>query len=96
MLSAELQPEELLLEAVEAPWKEMSDEESSDEEVEVCAPLQPRGLAPKRVREVTRGQDDRGKQQQRGSRSRGREGLEGRGKAMASGACQGSVQTLVH
>ena len=30
VLSVELQPEELLLEAVEAPWKEVSDEESSD------------------------------------------------------------------
>ena len=39
VLSAELQPEELLLEAVEAPWKEMSDEESSDEEVEVGSSL---------------------------------------------------------
>ena len=34
-LGEELQPEELLLEAVEAPWKEMSFGESSDEEVEV-------------------------------------------------------------
>jgi hypothetical protein len=33
VLGAELQPEELLLEAVEAPWKEVSDGESSDEEI---------------------------------------------------------------
>ena len=46
---AELQPEELLLEAVGAPWKEVSGEESSDEEVEVGSPLYPGGLAPKRI-----------------------------------------------
>ena len=75
VLSAELQPEGLLLEAVEAPWKEMRDEESSDDEVEMCAPLQPRGLAPKRMREATRAQDGRGKQQQqRGSRRQGETG----------------------
>ena len=39
VLSAELQPEELLLEAVDAPWKEVRDEESSDEEVEVGSSL---------------------------------------------------------
>ena len=69
VLSAELQPEELLLEAVKAPWKEASDEESSDEEVEVGSPLYPGELAPKRMRDETRGQDGRSKQQQkRGSR----------------------------
>ena len=36
VLSVELQPEELLLEAAEAPWKEMSDEESSDVEMMVA------------------------------------------------------------
>ena len=71
----ELQPEELLLEAVEAPWREESDEESSGEEVEACAPLQPRGLAPKRMRDATRCQDGRGRQQQkRGSRRQGGSG----------------------
>ena len=39
VLSVELQPEELLLEAVEAPWKEVSDEESSDEEMMVASSL---------------------------------------------------------
>ena len=51
VLGAELQPEELLLEAVEAPWKEERDEVSSGEEVEACSPLQPGGLAPKRMRD---------------------------------------------
>ena len=64
---------------------------SSGGEVEVCSPLQPGGLAPKRMRDGSSGQDGRGKQQQK--RSRGgtddREKLEGRGKAAASGACQG-------
>jgi len=46
-VGVELQPEELLLEAVEAPWREERDEVSSGEEVEVCSPLQPGGLAPK-------------------------------------------------
>ena len=56
MLGAELQPEELLLEAVDAPWKEVSDRESSDEEVEMGSPLYPRGLslAPKKMRDVAR------------------------------------------
>ena len=39
VLSVELQPEELLLEAVEAPWKEVSDEESSDGEMMVASSL---------------------------------------------------------
>ena len=57
VLGAELQPEEPLLEAVKAPWKEVSGEESSDEEVEVGSPLYPRGrgLAPKRMRDETMG-----------------------------------------
>ena len=80
VLGAELQPEELLLEAVEAPWKEVSDEESSDEEVEVGSPLYPGGLAPKRMRDVARGQDGRGKQQQKGgSRRQGGAGGERQG-----------------
>ena len=41
VLGEELQPEELLLEAVEAPWKEESDGESSDGEVEMGSPLHP-------------------------------------------------------
>ena len=83
VLSVELQPEELLLEAVEAPWREESDEESSGGEAEACAPLQPRGLAPKWMRDVTRGQDGRVKQQQkRGSRRQGGAGgkRQGNGK----------------
>ena len=71
VLGAELQPEELLLEAVEAPWKEASDGESSDEEMEMGSPLYPRGLTPKRMRDVARGQDGRGKQQKGGSRRQG-------------------------
>ena len=55
MLDVELQPEELLLEAVEAPWREERDEVSSEEEAEVCGPLQPGGLAPKRVRDGSSG-----------------------------------------
>ena len=58
------------------------------------SPLYPGGLAPKRMRDVTMGQDGRGKQQQRGG-SRGQGELEGGDKAMASGACQGSVWILV-
>jgi hypothetical protein len=64
VLSVELQPEELLLEAVEAPWKEVSNEESSDGKMEVGSSLQPGGLAPKRMRDVASGQDGRGKKQQ--------------------------------
>ena len=56
VLSVELQPEELLLEAVEAPWREESGEESSGGEMEVGSSLQPGGLAPKRMRDVTSGQ----------------------------------------
>ena len=41
VLGAELQPEELLL---EAPWKEVSDEESSDGEMVVASSLHPGGL----------------------------------------------------
>ena len=70
----ELQPEELLLEAVEASWKEVSNEESSDGEMEVGSSLQPGGLAPKRIRmrDVANGRDGRGKKQQkRGSRRQG-------------------------
>ena len=48
VLEAELQPEELLLEAVDEPWQEVS-----DEEVELGSPLYPRGLAPKRMRDET-------------------------------------------
>ena len=76
---AGLQPEELLLEAVEAPWEEVSDEESSGGEVGVGSPLYPRGLAPEGVRDVARGQDGRGKQQQKGG-SRGQEGAGGWGQ----------------
>ena len=63
VLGAELQPEELLLEAVEAPWKEVSDGESSDEEMEMGSPLYPRGPAPKRMGDAAKCQDGRGKQQ---------------------------------
>ena len=49
VLGVELQPEELLLEAVEAPWREESEEVSSGEEVEGHASLQPRGPTPKRT-----------------------------------------------
>ena len=62
VLGEELQLKELLLEAVEAPWKEVSGEESSDEDVEVGSPLYPGGLAPKRMRDETIGQDGRSKQ----------------------------------
>ena len=46
--------------------------ESSDEKVEVgtCSPLYPGGLAPKRMRDETRGQGDRGKQHQKGGSRR--------------------------
>ena len=62
--------EELLLEAVEAPWKEVSCGESSDEEVEVGSSLYPGELAPKRMRDETRGQGDRSRQQQKGGSRR--------------------------
>ena len=55
VLGGGAQPEKLLLEAVEAPWKEVSSEESSDEGVVVCAPLKSRGPAPKRTREEVGG-----------------------------------------
>ena len=74
----ELQPEELLLEAVEAPWKE-----SSDGEMMVASSLHPGGLAPKRMRDEASGQDGRDKQQQNGgSRRQGGAGgeREGNGK----------------
>ena len=51
MLGPELQPEELLLEAVVAPRKEVNGEESSDEKVEVDSTLYPGGLVPKRMRD---------------------------------------------
>ena len=80
MLGAKLQPEELLLEAVEAPRKEVSGGESSDEEVEVGSSLYPGELAPKRMRDETRGQDGRSKQQQkRGSKRQGGAGGERQG-----------------
>ena len=66
VLGGELQPEELLLKAVEAPWKEEeSDEVSSGEEVEGLASLQPGGPAPKRLRDESRGLGGRGKQRKR-------------------------------
>ena len=97
MLSVEPQPEQLLLEAVEAPWRGVSGEESSDGEMVVASSLQPGGPPPKRMRGVTSGQGGRGKQQQKrgGTGAGDREGLEGRGKTVASGACRGSVQILV-
>ena len=72
---------------MEAPWKEMSDEESSDEEVDVGSSLYPGELASKRTRDEA--------SSNRRAGAGGREGLEGRGKAIASEACQGSVQILV-
>ena len=48
-LGGGLQPEELLLEAVEAPWRETSFGESSDEEVVVGSSLYPGELAPKNL-----------------------------------------------
>ena len=74
VLGVELHPEELLLKAVEAPWKEVSSEESSDGEVVVCAPLKPRGPAPKWMRGEARDQEGQTKQKQqqrRGSRQQG-------------------------
>ena len=79
MLGGELQRGELLLEAVEAPWKEENGGESSDGEVEMGSTLHPGGLASKRMRDVASGQDGRGKQQQRrGSRRQGELGEETR------------------
>ena len=53
-------------------------------------PLHPRELTPKRMRDLATGQEGQGKQQQR--KGVGDEGELSRGvKAMASGACQGSV-----
>ena len=51
VLGVELQPEELLRGAVEAPWEEEGDEVSSGtgEEVEGLASLQPGGPTPKRL-----------------------------------------------
>ena len=78
VLGVELQPEELLLGAVEAPWREESDEVSSAEEVEVCSPLQPGGLAPKRMRDGSSGQPEGGRgkpeQQQKSPEERATEG----------------------
>ena len=45
VLSVELQPEELLLEAMELSWRKESGEESSGEEMEVGSSMQPGGLA---------------------------------------------------
>ena len=61
MLGAELQPEELLLEAVEALWRE---EEDGKVEVMERVVLQPRGPAPKRLRDKSWGLGGEGKQQQ--------------------------------
>ena len=83
VLGVELQPEELLLGAVEAPWGEESGEVSSGEEAKVRSPLQPGGLAPTRMRAEASNNRRGGKGD--------KEKPEGRGKAVASGACQGSV-----
>ena len=48
----------------------MSGEESSDDEVVVDSPLYPGGLAPKRTRDETRGQEGRSRQQQKGGSRR--------------------------
>ena len=94
VLGAELQPEELLLETVEAPWEEVGGEESSGEGVEVGSPLYPGELAPKRMRdehgmrpEVRKVEADNSRREGAG----GRVELLGRGQATASGACQGSA-----
>ena len=63
---------------VEAPWVEMGDEESSEEEVEVGSSLYPGELAPKRMRDEARGQDGRSKQQQK----------EGTGRCWGGHSCQ--------
>ena len=77
VLGAELQPEKRL-EAAEAPWKGMSDEQSSDEEVEVGSSLYPGGLAPKRMR--MRPEDRKVEaSSNRREGAGGREELEGRG-----------------
>ena len=70
VLGAELRQEELLLEAVGAPWKEMRGEESNDEEVRMCSPLYPSDLVPKRMRDETSGQEDRSEEQQKGGSRR--------------------------
>ena len=90
LLGVELQPEEPLLEAVEAPWREESDEVSSGDEVEGHPSLQPCGLTPNRMRGESRGLDGRGKQQQK-KRGDNREEQGRRDRGEASGACQGPV-----
>ena len=72
VLGVELQPKGLLLEAVGAPWREESDEVSSGEEVGVCSPLRPGGLAPKRMGDGSNAQDSRGKQQHKRRKGRQR------------------------
>ena len=57
-------------------------------------PLRPRGLAPKRLRDMTIEQDGRGKQQQKRKGS-GKEGAGKKQQVMASGAWQGSEWILV-
>ena len=96
MIGVELQREELLLGAVEAPWKGESDEVSRGEEVEEQASLQPGGPAPKRLKDESRGLGGRGMQQQ----GKGGGGRDGQGRrefgnyegdrGEANGACQGS------
>ena len=71
VLGIELQPEELLVVAVEAPWKGESDEVSSGEEVEGLVSLQPGGPAPKRLRDENRGLSGRGKQRKKRGQQRG-------------------------
>ena len=51
VLGVELQPEELLLEAVEAPWREKGNGEAGGVEVEGQVGLQPGGPAPKGLRD---------------------------------------------
>ena len=72
----------------------MSGEESSDGEVVVCAPLKPRGPAPKWTRGEAGGRMTE-PSSSKGEGAGSREELEGRGREMVSEACQGLVQILV-
>ena len=55
---------------MEAPWREVSFGESSDEDVEVGSSLYQGELAPKRLRDEISGQGGRSKQQQKGGNRR--------------------------
>ena len=76
VLGVGLQPEELLLEAMEAPWRDEDGEKAGEVQVEERVALQPGGATPKRLRGKNWEQGGAAKQQ-RGKRRRVQRGEDG-------------------